>query len=134
VIMSGRLGVIYLARGTDANGFRFHAWQSSLLFTAIFVLHLIFSWSSFLSWVLFIADIGLIGFLTLRAYRDGEWLGAGLFIKLMPMQQKHWTDLKCRSSESWRAVYWMMSENAFGGFGARDTHRHGRSDCITHNS
>merc|ERR1712169_121338 len=27
---------------------RFHAWQSALLFTSIMVLHLIFSWSSFL--------------------------------------------------------------------------------------
>lgn len=68
---------------------RFHAWQSSLLFAAIFVsptlhlfargpalttyqvLHLIFSWSSILSWMLFVVDIGLIGFLTMHAYQDG---------------------------------------------------------------
>lgn len=53
-------------------GGRFHAWQSSLLFSAIFVLHLIFSWSRFLSWLLFIGDLGLIGLLVFRAYRDGE--------------------------------------------------------------
>lgn len=68
---------------------RFHAWQSSMLFSAIFVslvdvlpfhglyltyhqvIHLIFAWSSFLSWTLFIIDILLIGFLSMRAYRDG---------------------------------------------------------------
>lgn len=58
-------------RGTDAS-YRFHAWQSSLLFTTMFIVHLIFSWSSFLSWVIFLADIGLIGYLTFRAYRDGK--------------------------------------------------------------
>ena len=51
---------------------RFHAWQSSLLFTAIFILHLIFSFSAILSWMLFVVDIGLIAFLTMRAYRDGK--------------------------------------------------------------
>jgi len=56
------------------DGFRFHAWQSSLLFSAMFVLHLIFSWSSFLSWVIFIADLGMIGYLTMRAYRDADTL------------------------------------------------------------
>ena len=51
---------------------RFHAWQSALLFSAMFVVHLIFSWSSFLSWVLLVGDIGMIGYLTVRAYKDGE--------------------------------------------------------------
>lgn len=72
------------------NNYRFHAWQSSMLFSAIFVslfdsvpfrglcltyrqvIHLIFAWSSFLSWTLFIIDILLIGFLSMRAYRDGN--------------------------------------------------------------
>jgi uncharacterized membrane protein len=53
-------------------GSRFHAWQSALLFSAIFVLHLIFSWSTFLSWLIFVGDLGLIGFLTVKAYRDGK--------------------------------------------------------------
>lgn len=51
---------------------RFHAWQSSLVFAALFVLHLLLSWSRFLSWLLFIGDIGLIVLLVFRAYRDGE--------------------------------------------------------------
>lgn len=53
---------------------RFHAWQSSLLFTALLVAHLIISWSSFLSWVLFLADIALMAFLALRAYQDASTL------------------------------------------------------------
>ena len=57
------------ADGEDVK--RFHAWQSSLLFSAIFVLHLVFSWLAVLSWILFALDIVLIAFLTLRAYKDG---------------------------------------------------------------
>lgn len=36
------------------------------------VIHLLFSWSSFLSWTLFLVDLLLIGFLSLHAYQDGE--------------------------------------------------------------
>lgn len=53
---------------------RFHAWQASLLFTAVFFVHLIFSFSAFLGWVIFLADLGLMAFLTLRAYRDADTL------------------------------------------------------------
>ena len=53
---------------------RFHAWQSALLFTSIMVLHLIFSWSSFLSWVLLICDVVLIVLVTMRTYKDAEVL------------------------------------------------------------
>ena len=53
---------------------RFHAWQSSLLFAFIFVVHIIFSWSSIISWLLFIGDVGLIAFLTMHAYKDAETL------------------------------------------------------------
>lgn len=53
---------------------RFHAWQAALLFTAIMVFHLVFAWSSFLSWLFFIGDLVLIGFLTVRTYRDAEIL------------------------------------------------------------
>jgi len=55
-------------------GSRFHAWQSSLLFTAMFVMHLLFSWSTFLSWVIFLGDLALIGWLVLNAYRDADTL------------------------------------------------------------
>ncbi|KAF2748052.1 hypothetical protein M011DRAFT_400983 [Sporormia fimetaria CBS 119925] len=53
---------------------RFHAWQASLLFSFLFVLHIIFSWFTFISWLLFICDIGLIGFLTMHAYQDADTL------------------------------------------------------------
>lgn len=53
---------------------RFHAWQSALLFTAIFILHLVFSWSSFFGWLFFLCDLALIAFLTMRAYRDADML------------------------------------------------------------
>lgn len=61
---------------------RFHAWQSALLFTAIMVFHLIFSWSTFLSWVFFLADLGLIAALTLKAYKDAEILDRCVFSSL----------------------------------------------------
>ncbi|OIW28803.1 hypothetical protein CONLIGDRAFT_392194 [Coniochaeta ligniaria NRRL 30616] len=68
----GPILLLVLERKSDYV--RFHAWQSSLLFTAMFLIHLIFSWSRFLSWVLFIGDIVLIGWLVLRAYRDADTL------------------------------------------------------------
>lgn len=62
---------------------RFYAWQSALVFSSIFVLHLILSWSSFLSWLLFVFDIALIGLLAFRAYRDGKFCNGRLVVKLM---------------------------------------------------
>lgn len=38
------------------------------------IVHLIFCWSSFLSWFLFIVDLGLIALLTYKAYHDAEIL------------------------------------------------------------
>jgi len=67
-------GVFLLIMEHKSDYVRFHAWQSALLFSAIFVLHLIFSWSSFLSWLIFLGDLGLIGYLTMRAYRDADTL------------------------------------------------------------
>ncbi|CAJ2512675.1 Uu.00g007940.m01.CDS01 [Anthostomella pinea] len=68
----GAIVLLILERKSDFV--RFHAWQSSLLFTFMFIIHLLFSWSRFLSWVLFIADLGLMGWLALRAYRDADTL------------------------------------------------------------
>ncbi|KAF2972666.1 hypothetical protein GQX73_g1041 [Xylaria multiplex] len=68
----GAILLLILERKSDYV--RFHAWQSSLVFTAIFVLHLIFSWSPFLSWVIVLGDLALIGFLALHAYRDADTL------------------------------------------------------------
>lgn len=38
------------------------------------MLHLIFSWSTFLSWLIFVGDLGGIGYLSWRAYRDADTL------------------------------------------------------------
>jgi uncharacterized membrane protein len=65
-------GVLLLMFEHQSDYVRFHAWQSSLLFAFIFVLHVIFSWSSFISWVMLLGDLGLIGWLTWRAYLDGK--------------------------------------------------------------
>jgi uncharacterized membrane protein len=50
------------------------AWQSSMLFSGIFVIHLCLAWSAILSWFLLGVDLCLIGFLALHAYRDVETL------------------------------------------------------------
>ncbi|KAI0145585.1 hypothetical protein GGR57DRAFT_296382 [Xylariaceae sp. FL1272] len=68
----GAIILLILEKGSDYV--RFHAWQSSLVFTVLFILHLIFSWSTFLSWVIALGDIALIAFLALRAYRDADTL------------------------------------------------------------
>ncbi|KAL2410423.1 hypothetical protein ABEF95_003788 [Exophiala dermatitidis] len=63
-------GVFLLIFEHKSDYVRFHAWQSSMLFSAIFILHLLLSWSRVLSWMLFTIDLVLIGFLAQHAYRD----------------------------------------------------------------
>ncbi|KAG9729347.1 hypothetical protein KCU73_g12141, partial [Aureobasidium melanogenum] len=67
-------GVAMLIFERKSDYVRFHAWQSSLVFATLFVLHLLLSWSRFLSWLLFVGDLGLIVLLVFRAYRDAETL------------------------------------------------------------
>jgi uncharacterized membrane protein len=67
-------GVLLLIFEHKSDYVRFHAWQSSMLFTCIFILHLMLSWSKVLSWMLFTVDLLLIGFLAMHAYRDVEQL------------------------------------------------------------
>lgn len=67
-------GVLLLLLEHKSDYVRFHAWQSSMLFTLIFILHLILSWSAVLSWMLFACDVLLIGFLARRAYLDVDTL------------------------------------------------------------
>ncbi|MCJ1253251.1 hypothetical protein MMC24_001062 [Lignoscripta atroalba] len=67
-------GVFLLVMEHKSDYVRFHAWQSSLVFTVIFLVHIIFSWSVIISWMLFVLDLALIGFLTLHAYRDADTL------------------------------------------------------------
>ncbi|KAM0325723.1 hypothetical protein ACHAQA_007023 [Verticillium albo-atrum] len=69
------LGAILLLIGERNSDYvRFHAWQASLLFTAILVIHLIFSFSGFLSWLFFLGDIFLMVWLAMRAYQDADTL------------------------------------------------------------
>ena len=41
--------------------------------TPLQIIHMIFAWTSIISWLLFICDIALIAFLSMRAYRDGRF-------------------------------------------------------------
>ncbi|KAL9004800.1 MAG: hypothetical protein Q9188_002391 [Gyalolechia gomerana] len=65
-------GVLLLVLEHKSDYVRFHAWQSSLVFTVMFIIHLIFSWTSIISWLLFVFDLGLIAFLTMHAYQDAN--------------------------------------------------------------
>jgi len=94
-------------------GNRFHAWQSALTFSALFVLHLIFSWTAFISWLLFIFDIGLIAHLTWRAYKDGASPSLSIFILVTSAdkeQRIHSIASKSPSLARWQVQYWMTNE------------------------
>lgn len=67
-------GVLLLLLEHKSDYVRFHAWQSSITFSLIFILHLIVSASKALSWILFVLDVLLIGLLASRAYRDVDTL------------------------------------------------------------
>lgn len=64
---------------------RFHAWQSALVFSFAFVLHVIFSWTATISYILLVGDLALMAWLTVRAYRDGE---CGLWDDFLVRQQE----------------------------------------------
>jgi uncharacterized membrane protein len=67
-------GVVLLLFEHKSDYVRFHAWQSSLVFGALFLLHIIFSWTSIVSWMLFVFDVLLIAYLALGAWRHAETL------------------------------------------------------------
>ncbi|RIA85092.1 hypothetical protein C1645_698077 [Glomus cerebriforme] len=70
-------GVLFLILEQKNDYVRFHAWQSSVLFSTIFFFHLIILFiftSLVLSWILLFMEIGLILFLGYRAYLDGVTL------------------------------------------------------------
>lgn len=99
-------GVLLLVMEHQSDYVRFHAWQSSLLFAFIFVVHIIFSWSSFISWVMVVGDVGLIGWLTYRAYIDGEFRcllqsAGGLTWK----QRRRWIGTRYPSSGHWQTQF-----------------------------
>lgn len=53
---------------------RFHAFQGSMLFSVMFILHLAFSWNGVVSCLLLGIDLVLMLFLAGRAYRDVDTL------------------------------------------------------------
>ncbi|KAF2209437.1 hypothetical protein CERZMDRAFT_100231 [Cercospora zeae-maydis SCOH1-5] len=67
-------GVVLLLFEHKSDYVRFHAWQSALVFSALFLVHIIFSWTAVISWLLFILDIVLIGYLAYGAWRYAETL------------------------------------------------------------
>ncbi|CAK7272332.1 hypothetical protein SEPCBS119000_005067 [Sporothrix epigloea] len=68
----GSIVLLVLERKSDYV--RFHAWQGSLTFTVMILLHLIFSRVWFLSWVVFLCHLALMGWLAFNAYRDADTL------------------------------------------------------------
>lgn len=99
--------------------FRFHAWQSALLFSAIFVVHLIFSWSSWISYTFLVMDILLIAYLVRKAYVDG-WCFFSVFSSLcardkgrwLTMEKRtRWIDARSRCLGHWQAEFSMTSES-----------------------
>jgi uncharacterized membrane protein len=110
-------GVLLLMLEHQSDYVRFHAWQSSLLFAFLFIVHVIFSWSGFLSWVLFIGDVGLIAWLTRRAYLDGECAVLRLRLRglgLTVLQRRRSIDMRSRFSDRLPARYWTMSRSSGG--------------------
>jgi uncharacterized membrane protein len=67
-------GVVLLIFEQKSDYVRFHAWQSALVFSALFMVHIIFSWTKFISYMLLVVDLLLIGWLTWGAYRNADTL------------------------------------------------------------
>ncbi|KAF2487816.1 hypothetical protein BDY17DRAFT_320330 [Neohortaea acidophila] len=67
-------GVVLLLFEHKSDYVRFHAWQSAMLFSAVFLLHVVFSWTAVVSWMLFVGDLGLIVYLTACAWRNAGTL------------------------------------------------------------
>jgi len=64
--------VLLLVLETQNDYVRFHAWQASLVFTGLVILHLIFTFSAFLSWSLFVVDLGLMATGAWHCYKDAD--------------------------------------------------------------
>lgn len=67
-------GMVLLLFEHKSDYVRFHAWQSALLFSALFMVHIIFSWTKVVSYMLLFVDIGLILYLAFGAWRNAETL------------------------------------------------------------
>lgn len=67
-------GVVLLLFEHKSDYVRFHAWQSALVFSALFMVHIIFSWTAVISYMLLACDILLILYLAYSAWRNAETL------------------------------------------------------------
>ncbi|PLB33685.1 DASH complex subunit Duo1-domain-containing protein [Aspergillus candidus] len=67
-------GVFLLLVEHKSDYVRSHIRSTSIIANYGQIIHLLFSWSSFFSWLFFLCDIALIGFLSMRAYRDVDTL------------------------------------------------------------
>jgi uncharacterized membrane protein len=67
-------GVVLLLFEHKSDYVRFHAWQSALLFSAMFLIHVIFSWTKIISWMLFVVDVAAILYLAAGAWRNADTL------------------------------------------------------------
>ena len=67
-------GVALLIFERKSDYVRYHAWQSALVFSALFMVHVIFSWTAIISWILFAFDLVLIAYLAYGAWRNAETL------------------------------------------------------------
>lgn len=68
------LGIVLLMLEHKNDYVRFHAWQSLLLGCVLAVLHILFLWSRFFSWIIFLADVAIYGQMTYRAFVNGNTL------------------------------------------------------------
>ena len=66
--------VVLLLFEHQSDYVRFHAWQAALLFSALFLLHIIFTWTRVISYMLLACDLVLIAYLTTGAWRNAETL------------------------------------------------------------
>ncbi|KAK9479995.1 hypothetical protein V1514DRAFT_327077 [Lipomyces japonicus] len=62
--------VFLLVFETKNDYIRFHAWQASLLFTPLFILYIVLSFSTVLSWLILALYILLAIYLSYRAFKD----------------------------------------------------------------
>ncbi|KAK4493756.1 hypothetical protein PRZ48_014941 [Zasmidium cellare] len=67
-------GVVLLLFEHKSDYVRFHAWQSALVFSALFLVHVIFSWTAVMSYIILVFDLLLIAYLVLGAWRNAETL------------------------------------------------------------
>ncbi|KAF2398359.1 UPF0132 domain-containing protein [Trichodelitschia bisporula] len=67
-------GIVLLVVEGRSDYVRFHAWQSTLVFGVLFVVHLLFSWSRLLGWLFFLFELMLAARLAWRAYTDAATL------------------------------------------------------------